>query len=70
VAKNGIYYWGRPEGGRTPLRFLDWSSRRSQELLRVSAPMGLTASPDGKTVFYASYLAPPQQNLWLLEEFR
>jgi Tol biopolymer transport system component len=70
VAKNGIYYWGRPEGGLTPLRFLDWSSRRSQELLRVFGPQGLTASPDGRTVFYASYLAPPQQNLWLLEEFR
>ena len=70
LAKNGIYYWGRSEGGLIPLRLLERSPGRSLELLRVYSPMGLTASPDGNTVFFASYLAPPQQNLVLMEGFR
>jgi Tol biopolymer transport system component len=71
VVPAGIYYWGRTgTDGLTPLLFFDLSSRRSAELTRVAgAGMGLTASPDRKSVLFVRSV-DSGNDLMLIENFR
>jgi Tol biopolymer transport system component/predicted Ser/Thr protein kinase len=70
VAENGIFYVGAAaRDGKLPLLFYDVKSRTSRELGRVVWAMGLTASPDGKSVLYSASLYSGK-DLMLIDNFR
>jgi hypothetical protein len=74
VVNDGIFYDGRVGKDRNvPLLFYDFASRSSRELTRISAPgetgMGLTVSPDRKTVLYYASLVSGH-DLMLIDPFR
>jgi Tol biopolymer transport system component len=82
VLEGGIYYIDRPSGeggihtmdrpsGETRLRYFDFASQRSTTVARNlgSVFIGLTASPDGRTIFYTR-VDSSVDDLMLVENFR
>ena len=71
--ERGIYYVDRP-GGEARLQFFDFATRRSMTVARVGdlgtfGSVGVTASPDGRTVLYARRDSSID-DLMLVENFR
>jgi Tol biopolymer transport system component len=82
VLEQGIYYIDRPSGqggvyyldkpsGETRLRYFDFATRRSTTVARNlgSVDVGLTASPDGRTLLYCR-MDSSVDDLMLVENFR
>ena len=83
VREGGIYYIDRPSGegsfshdiepssGETRLQYFDFATRRSTTVGRnlSNVVIGLTASPDGRTILYAR-LDSSVNDLMLVENFR
>ena len=82
VLEGGIYYFDRPSGqggvyyidqpsGETRLQYFDFANRRSTMVARNlgNAFIGLTASPDGRTILYTR-VDSSVDDLMLVENFR
>jgi hypothetical protein len=82
VREGGIYYIDRPSGqggvywidpasGETRLQYFDLASRSSKTVARNLGDVfiGLTASPDGRTILY-SRVDSSVDDLMLVENFR
>src|SRR5579872_2588332 len=82
VLEGGIYYINRPAGGggilnidqpsgETGLQYLDFATSRSRTVARNLGKvyLGLTASPDGRTILY-SRVDSSVDELMLVENFR
>jgi hypothetical protein len=82
VLEGGIYYIDRPAGqggvhfidpssGETRLQYFDFSTHRSTTVARNlgNVFIGLTASPDGHTIFYTR-VDSSVDDLMLVENFR
>ena len=71
--EEGIYYIGAGErpGTRALLRFYDFTTARSRTLSGIehSPGLGLTVSPDRKTVLF-TVTKPINRDLMLIENFK
>jgi hypothetical protein len=49
--------WGQPPFGETRLQYFDFTTRQSRTVARNlgNVYLGLTASPDGRTIFYSRF---------------
>jgi Tol biopolymer transport system component len=67
---DGIYYIGQGEGRTSALKFYNQAARRSQVLTTIegSLTLGLTVSPDRKTVLFS--MGRRASDLMLIENFR
>jgi Tol biopolymer transport system component len=70
VLERGIYYIDQPSG-ETRLQFLDFATSKSTTVARTVGPvgLGLTASPDGRTILYTR-VDSSVDDLMLVENFR
>jgi hypothetical protein len=70
VIEGGIYYIDRPSG-EAPLQYFDFATRRSRTVARNlgNVGLGLTASPDGRTILY-SRIDSSVDDLMMVENFR
>jgi hypothetical protein len=70
ILERGIYYIDRPSG-EARLQFFDIATRRSMTVALNLGPIdvGLTASPDGRTILY-SRVDSRVDDLMLVENFR
>ena len=70
VLEGGIYYIDRPSG-EARLQYFDFATRRSRTVARNlgNVGLGLTASPDGRTILY-SRMDSSVDDLMLVENFR
>ena len=70
VGRAGVYHFGCGPGPDVPLSLLDATTGRDRILGRVERPdEGLTVSPDGKTILYATRVREGS-DLMMIENFR
>ena len=72
VVTDGIYHFaGADDQGAYPLQFFDFATGKNRVLARIdlSPSIGLTVSPDRRTILYTAY-KPINYDLVLVENFR
>ena len=72
AVEEGIYHLAGADDARAyPLQFFDFATGKNRVLARIdlSPSIGLTVSPDRKTILYTAY-KPINYDLVLVENFR
>jgi Tol biopolymer transport system component len=70
--ENGIYYTTLPQQSAFEIRFLDFATGASTVLTTYASreELGLSVSPDGKTIIYSAESPEHGNDLVLFENFR